>query len=136
VDRPRGCSDSAQWITAWEIAGSTLTEDHWRLVLWHIGDGHAARLNVDSTGTRLAYWPRVWAARSLSYVGHRSAGPGLIDALGDDHWRVRMTAAQALGRLNIAESLDQLVELLEDEHERVRAAAATALRRLQGSQVG
>ena len=118
------------------IAGSTLTEDHWRLVLWHIGDGHAARLNVDSTGTRLAYWPRVWAARSLSYVGHRSAGPGLIDALGDDHWRVRMTAAQALGRLNIAESLDQLVELLEDEHERVRAAAATALRRLQGSQVG
>ena len=118
------------------IAGSTLTEDYWRLVLWHIGDGHAARLNVDRTGARLTYWPRVWAARALSYVGDRAAGPGLIDALGDDHWRVRMTAAQALGRLNIAESLDELVGLLGDQHERVRAAAATALRRLRSSQVG
>jgi hypothetical protein len=114
------------------IAGSTLTEDYWRLVLWHIGDGHAARLNVDSTGVRLAYWPRAWAARSLSYLGDPAAGPGLIEALADDHWRVRMTTAQALGRLNVAESLNDLVESLGDEHPRVRAAAVTALGRLRG----
>ena len=114
------------------VGGSKFKEDYWRLVFWHIGNGHAARLTVDATGIRLAYWPRVWAARSLSYLGDQAAGPGLIAALIDEHWRVRMTAAQALGRLKVSESLDDLVELLGDEHERVRAAAVTALRRLRG----
>lgn len=137
-----GTHDLVEWIGVDEalatleallvgrVVGAALVEDYWRLVLWHIGNGHAARLSADSSGVRLAYWPRVWAARSLSYLGDAAAGPKLIEALSDDHWRVRMTAAQTLGRLKVADSLDVLVELLGDQHERVRAAAVTALGRL------
>lgn len=91
--------------------------------------GNATDLLEDETGARLGYWPRSWAARALAYLGDDSAGPWLVDALGDDHWRVRMTAAQTLGRLHITGHDQELALLLVDEHERVRAAAAAALGR-------
>lgn len=112
------------------VSGVTLVEDFWRRVLSHIGNGHADRLSVDPSGLRLAYWPRVWAARALWYLGDAAAGPVLIQGLSDSHWRVRMTCAQAIGRLRVENAIDELVEVLGDDHERVRAAAVTALGRV------
>jgi len=37
----------------------------------------------------------------MAYLGDAAAASYLIDALDDDHWRVRMTAIQTLGRLGI-----------------------------------
>jgi HEAT repeat protein len=102
----------------------------YRGVLLDIGDGHAERLMSDESGRRLDYWPRVWAARALAYVGSREASPVLITALGDGHWRVRMTAIQTIGRLSIEGVTPQLLERLNDEHARVRSAAILALDRV------
>lgn len=84
------------------VTGATLVDDFWRLVMSYIGNGQAERLSVDLTGARLVYWPRVWSARAMSYLGDAVAGPALIQGLSDDRWRVRMTSAQALGRLALA----------------------------------
>ncbi|MEN8239812.1 MAG: hypothetical protein ABFR53_11515, partial [Actinomycetota bacterium] len=47
----------------------------YRSVLLDIGDGHAERLLSDDSGHRLAYWPQVWAARALAYIGGEGSGP-------------------------------------------------------------
>ncbi|HEU4750141.1 MAG TPA: HEAT repeat domain-containing protein [Acidimicrobiia bacterium] len=117
-------------LLAGEITGSDLCHEPWRSVLLSIGDGHAERLMNDPSGARLAYWPRSWAARALAYAGDPAAAPALLSALADPHWRVRMTAIQTLGRLEVEGVTDELVAALADEHPRVRAAAAVALRRL------
>ena len=102
----------------------------YRRVLIDIGDGHAERLMSDESGRRLGYWPRVWAARALAYVGSTDAGSALLAALGDDHWRVRMTAIQTIGRLGIEGATAGLLEWLDDEHPRVRSATVLALERV------
>lgn len=102
----------------------------YRGVLLDIGDGHAERLMSDESGRRLDYWPRVWAARALAYVGSKAAGSALLAAFGDDHWRVRMTAIQTVGRRGIEGATLQLLERLNDEHPRVRSAAVLALERV------
>lgn len=102
----------------------------YRSVLIDIGDGHAERLMSDESGRRLAYWPRVWAARALAYVGSKEAGSALLAALGDDHWRVRMTAIQTIGRLGIEGATPRLLKRLDDEHPRVRSATVLALERV------
>lgn len=102
-------------------------------VLRDIGDGHAVNLmGLDPTGSRLAYWPRSWAARALAYLADEAAADWLVEAASDAHWRVRMTVAQALGRLGAEGHDDALCSLLDDAHPRVRAAAATALGRTGG----
>lgn len=101
----------------------------YRSVLLDIGDGHAERLMSDETGRRLAYWPRVWAARALAYVGDQGVRPALLVALDDDHWRVRMTAVQTIGRLGIPGATLRLVDRLHDDHPRVREATVLALER-------
>lgn len=102
----------------------------YRRVLLDIGDGHAERLMSDPSGRRLVHWPRVWAARALAYVGSKEAGSALRAALVDDHWRVRMTAIQTIGRLGIEGATPELLEGLNDEHPRVRSAAVLALERV------
>lgn len=101
-------------------------------MLADIGDRHATRLLTDPTGERLVYWPRAWAARSLAYLDDHRARPDLLDALGDEHWRVRMNSVQTLGRLGLHDVTADLIAMLDDEHERVRAAAAVALGRVGG----
>lgn len=113
-----------------DTSGRALTMSGAREALLDIGDGHAARLMADPTGSRLAYWPRVWAARSMAYLGDQAAAPFLIDAIHDDHWRVRMIATQALGRLGVEGITEELIGGLDDEHRRVRAAAVVALGRV------
>ena len=74
-----------------------------------------------------AYWARVWAARALRYVWSDTAAPSVVDALGDDHWRVREMAAKVVSDRQIGEAADHLVALLRDETPRVRTGAVRAL---------
>ena len=53
------------------VPGPDLVLAPHRSVLIDIGDGHAERLMSDDSGQRLSYWPRVWAARALAYVGNK-----------------------------------------------------------------
>jgi HEAT repeat protein len=102
----------------------------YREVLLDIGDGHAQRLLTDESGERLDYWPRVWAARALAYVGSEAEGPALVGSLTDSHWRVRMTGAQTLGRLRIEGVTPNLLAALADDHHRVRGAVLVSLGRV------
>ena len=84
----------------------------------------------DPTGARLVYWPRAWAARAMAYVGDDSVGSSLIGAISDEHWRVRMNAISASGRLGLSQAQPEVIAALDDEHHRVRAAAVVALGRI------
>ena len=119
-------------LVAGEISPNELVVEPWDQVLIHVGDGHAARLDI--ANPLLRYWTRSWAARALAYVGDASSLGWLRRALGDDHWRVRMTAAQSIGRLaeaglDVTSARRRLALLLDDEHPRVSAAAELALER-------
>ena len=111
------------------VSGSDLVSGPTSDTLRDIGDGHAERLMDDQSGCRMAYWPRVWAARGMAYLGDLRAVPTLVDGIADEHWRVRMTCIQTLGRLRAKGVTEHLIEGLDDSHERVRLAAATALAR-------
>ncbi|MEA1902766.1 MAG: HEAT repeat domain-containing protein [Actinomycetota bacterium] len=85
---------------------------------------------ADGAGGRLAYWPRVWAARSMAYLGDLDAVGPLVNGISDEHWRVRMTCIQSLGRLGAEGLTGELVRGLGDEHRRVREATVVALGRV------
>lgn len=120
-----------------EVAPSEFGREPWASVLRHIGNYHAPLPGavvaggspLDLTRDGNGYWARSWAARALAYIGDERSAASLEFALGDDHWRVRMTAAQTIGRLRLHGLKDRLVPLLEDEHRRVREAAGLALDR-------
>lgn len=120
-----------------EVGPTEFGNEPWSTVLLHIGNyrspdrsvvaGRETPLDLGRSGNW--YWARSWAARALAYIGDERAGPVLARAMEDHHWRVRMTAAQTIGRLRIRELGDELLVLLDDEHGRVRDAAALALER-------
>lgn len=122
--------DNLTRLLGGEVPLQQLVWAPYRNVLVDIGDGHAEGLMSDESGRRLDYWPRVWAARALSYVGSTDAGRALVAALGDDHWRVRMMATQAIGRLGIEDATHALIGCLGDDHPRVRSAAVLPLQRV------
>lgn len=111
-------------------SGPHLLLPPYRTALIDIGNGHAEQLMGDDSGKRLAYWPKVWAARALAYMGDLSARGSLVAALSDDHWRVRTTAVQTIGRIGIRDATGPLVAALDDDHPRVRSAAVLALERV------
>jgi HEAT repeat protein len=113
-----------------EVDPPDLAWPPYREVLLDIGNGHAQSLLTDDSGERLDYWPRVWAARALAYIGSEAERPVLVGSLTDSHWRVRMTGAQTLGRLGIEGVTPNLLEALTDDHQRVRAAVLVALGRV------
>lgn len=113
-----------------EVDPADLAWPPYREVLLDIGNGHAQRLLTDDSGERLDYWPRVWAARALAYIGTEAERPVLVESLTDSHWRVRMTGAQTLGRLGIDGVTPDLLVTLTDDHPRVRAAVVVALGRV------
>lgn len=74
------------------------------------------------------YWARVWACRALLYVWDDSAGPAVVAALDDDHWRVRELAAKVITQREVPDAADRLAGLITgDGTPRVRAAACRAL---------
>ena len=72
---------------------------------------------------------RAIACRSLGWIGDASATATLIGALDDEEWRVRMSAARALGTLRAELAAPNLEKLTGDRNPRVRKAAESALRR-------
>ena len=128
-----GKTHSVEMLT--RLLGGAVSADDlvwapYRTVLLDIGDGHAERLMSDESGRRLVYWPQVWAARALAYVGDTETGPALLAALDHEHWRVRMTATQTIGRLGIEGATSHLLQGLSDQHQRVRSASVLALQRV------
>jgi HEAT repeats len=78
------------------------------------------------------YWLRVWALRGLLYAWDDSAEPAVLNALGDDAWRVREMALKVVARHRLKAASQQVVELRSDPSTRVGAAAARASRALTG----
>jgi hypothetical protein len=89
------------------------------------------------------YWLRVWGARGLVWALTVDGAPAadepriagaVVDALGDEHWRVREMAAKLAARHRVESAQPALAALLDDENLRVRVAAARAVRLLQVSE--
>lgn len=90
--------------------------------------GPGARTILDS-GPKPAYlyWLRVWAARGLMHAYADQAEGAVLDALADEHWRVREMAAKVIARHKIGAALDAVAELRADPVPRVRTAAERAV---------
>ncbi|MGI8417074.1 MAG: HEAT repeat domain-containing protein [Nakamurella sp.] len=80
-------------------------------------------------GPKVAYWPRVWAARALRYVWESDAEHAVLAGLRDEAWRVRERCCALAGTHEIADAAGRLAELTSevDQTLRVRLAAITAL---------
>jgi HEAT repeat protein len=63
----------------------------------------------------------------LGTIGAASAGPGLIQALGDGEKDVRRAACEALGKIGDASAVPGLIQALGDGEKDVRRAACEAL---------
>jgi HEAT repeat protein len=74
--------------------------------------------------------------RALGLIGHPAAGPAILAGLGSGAYAVRAAAAEAAGRIGLAEAADSLTDLLDDEEWWVRFRAAEALLKLGEAGVG
>jgi hypothetical protein len=81
----------------------------------------------DGPAQRNQYWRRVWGARGLLHVYDERAEDTIIEALGDEHWRVREMAAKVIARHRIGAALTAVAELRADPVPRVAAASARAV---------
>ena len=90
--------------------------------------GPVARTVLDS-GPKPAYlyWLRVWGARGLLHAYTDRAEDAVIEALGDEHWRVREMAAKVIAKYRIGAALQAVAELRDEPVPRVRAAADRAV---------
>lgn len=107
------------------LQGSSVDAD-----LIYVLGGPPARWAIDGGESGPDYWLRVWAARGLLYAYDASAGPAVVNALSDEHWRVREAAAKVCARHRIDLALPALVALTADPRLRVRAAVERALIRV------
>ena len=89
---------------------------------------------LDDTGPELQYWLRVWAARGLLWAWSDEALPAIVEALADEHWRVREMAAKVVARHRLGDAFDDVASLAEDPVPRVASAAARAVRNLVTSE--
>jgi HEAT repeats len=90
--------------------------------------GKSARAVLDGdAGGRSGYWPRVWAARGLLHAWDPAAADVIVEASGDEAWRVREMAAKVVARHQVGDAFDAVTALRDDPVERVRAAAARAV---------
>ncbi|HEX4787796.1 MAG TPA: HEAT repeat domain-containing protein [Actinospica sp.] len=96
-----------------------------------LGGAHGA-LVLDS-GTESQYWLRVWGARGLLWAWDDVALPALLDALGDEHWRVREMAAKVVARNRVGAAFEAVESLRTDPVSRVARAAQRAVAALVAS---
>lgn len=96
-----------------------------------LGGEHAARV-LDS-GPDAQYWLRVWAARGLLWAWDNAAVSALVDALSDDHWRVREMAAKVVARHRVGAAFETVELLCSDPVPRVAQTAQRAIRSLISS---
>lgn len=94
--------------------------------LGDIGDGAAVtdllRVMVKDSDSNI----RWQATGALGKIG-AAAVPGLCEALRDEDWKVRRSAAEALWSMHEPEAIPALTEALVDKNDVVRQAAAGAL---------
>jgi HEAT repeat len=76
---------------------------------------------------REGYWLRSWSLRAMLYAWDESAAPAVVEALGDEHWRVREMAAKVVALRQVGSGADAAAALVDDPVPRVRAAAARVL---------
>ena len=74
---------------------------------------------------------RVISCRALGWIGSGTAVPVITRALADRDWKIRMSAAKALGALHAHSAKNDLKYLHIDRNARVRKAAEQALYRLR-----
>jgi len=73
----------------------------------------------------------MWLVASPAVGGVSTRTERLVQLLANDgSYRVRLAAAQSLGRLGGHEAVRTLIHALEDDHPLVRAAAASSLGRI------
>lgn len=90
--------------------------------------GPGARTILDSGPKPVyLYWLRVWGARGLLHAYADQAEEAVLEALADEHWRVREMAAKVIARYRIGAALEVVAELRDDPVPRVRAAADRAV---------
>jgi len=87
----------------------------------------------DGPAQRNQYWRRVWGARGLLYAWTDQAEDAIIEALADEHWRVREMAAKVVAKRHLGAALGPVAELRDDPVPRVRAAATRATVQLTAS---
>lgn len=73
------------------------------------------------------YWSRVWGARGLLHIGPPARPSIVLDALGDESWRVREMALKVIARHEIDDPVGVVDQLTEDPIARVQTAAWRAL---------
>ena len=73
------------------------------------------------------YWLRVWGARGLLHAYAGQAEEAVIEAVADQHWRVREMAAKVIARHQIEAAFEPAARLRGDPVPRVRAAADRAV---------
>jgi HEAT repeat protein len=76
---------------------------------------------------RNQYWRRVWGARGLLHAWDGRAESAVVEAMTDEHWRVREMAAKVVARHKVGAALDAVAALRGDPVPRVRAAAERAV---------
>jgi hypothetical protein len=90
--------------------------------------GPGARTVLDSgPKPTYLYWLQVWGARGLLHAYTDQAQDAVIEALGDEHWRVREMAAKVIAKYRIGAAFDPVTALRADRVPRVRAAADRAV---------
>lgn len=90
--------------------------------------GPGARTILDSGPKPVyLYWLRVWGARGLLHAYSGEAEEAVLEALADEHWRVREMAVKVIARYRIGAGLEAVAELRDDSVPRVRAAADRAV---------
>jgi HEAT repeats len=99
-------------------------------LLFALGGQMAEVVLNDGPRQRNQYWRRVWGARALLYAWSDEATPAVIEALADEHWRVREMAAKVIARRELGAALEPVAILRDDPVPRVRAAAQRAVVRL------
>ncbi len=70
---------------------------------------------------------RVISCRALGWIGAATTIPLIRNALGDRDWKIRLSAAKALGALRASSCRLELGDLFIDRNPRVRKAAKQAL---------
>jgi HEAT repeat protein len=75
---------------------------------------------------------RIVCSRALGWIGAPVSVEALSSALGDPDWRVRMSAAKALGSISQYQPGALLQMCLADRHPRVQRGARDAIRKLGG----
>ena len=118
------------------VTSRELARDPTMLPILHgIGGNTALNLLRDPSGTRLAHWPRAWAARTLAIIGDAGCSSALVKAAGDQEWRVRMQAVRAAGLVADSMTVDRMAGILAvDPNRRVREAVARSLGRCGSEQ--